>query len=79
MRRWFLGYNSYDLEVALAAAHFGAGCEANFTLRTQKPASGAYWMPELAQQIAEATAFVLLAVHAILGKPSVLAGICARI
>jgi formylglycine-generating enzyme required for sulfatase activity len=62
MRRWFLSYNSQDVDLAerLVAAISRKDAEAKvfFAPRSLRP--GAYWMPELAEEIAEATAFVLL-------------------
>jgi formylglycine-generating enzyme required for sulfatase activity len=62
MRRWFLSYNSQDIDLAerLVAAISRKDAEGQvfFAPRSLRP--GAYWMPELAAQIAEATAFVLL-------------------
>ena len=62
MRRWFLSYNSQDLalmqglEAALKRREPGVGIFfAPKSLRV-----GGFWLPELAREIAEATAFVLL-------------------
>jgi hypothetical protein len=62
MRRWFLSYNSQDvglmqsLESALRRKDAGAKI---FFAPTSLRAGG-LWLPELAREIAEATAFVLL-------------------
>src|SRR6266851_969335 len=62
MRRWFLSYNSQDLglmqslETALRRKDAGAGIF--FAPRSLR--AGGYWLPQLAKEIAEATAFVLL-------------------
>src|SRR5215472_2803995 len=62
MRRWFLSYNSQDFELAhrLVAeiARRDAGSKIFFAPQSLRP--GAYWMPTLAEEISEATAFVLL-------------------
>jgi hypothetical protein len=61
MRRWFLSYNSQDaplaeaLERELRRKDRGA---AIFFAKNLRP--GAYWMPALAEEIAQATGFVLL-------------------
>ena len=60
MRRWFLSYNSQDFELAQALAAELARTEPDasifFAPKSLRP--GAYWMPALAKDIAEATAFV---------------------
>ena len=62
-RRWFLSYNSQDfalmqaLEPALRRKD--ARC-ARHLLRPRRLRAGGFWLPELAKEIAEATAFVLL-------------------
>ena len=62
MRRWFLSYNSQDFELAqrfiAAVGNKDADATVFFAPKSLRP--GAYWMPELAREIAEATAFVLL-------------------
>lgn len=62
MRRWFLSYNSQDLELAqrLAAEIARRDGQANIFFAPQSLRPGAYWMPALAKEIAEATAFLLL-------------------
>ena len=54
MRPWFLSYNSQDL---VEAALTRKDPEAKIFLA---PRSWGFWLPELAREIAEATAFVLL-------------------
>src|SRR6266446_7374415 len=62
MRRWFLSYNSQDLalmqgiESSLRRKDSGA----HIFFATKSLRAGGYWLPELAREIAEATAFVLL-------------------
>jgi formylglycine-generating enzyme required for sulfatase activity len=62
MRRWFLSYNSQDLglmqSLEAALRRKDAGAEIFFAPRSLR--AGGYWLPELAKEIAEATAFVLL-------------------
>jgi formylglycine-generating enzyme required for sulfatase activity len=62
MQRWFLSYNSQDFElaqqVAAAIARKDAGAPIFFAPKSLRP--GTYWMPTLAKEIAEATAFLLL-------------------
>src|SRR2546421_82379 len=62
MRRWFLSYNSQDLalmqSVEAALRRKDAGAEIFFAPRSLR--AGGYWLPELAKEIAAATAFVLL-------------------
>src|SRR5262249_44454032 len=62
MRRWFLSYNSQDFELAQALeaelARTDPDASIFFAHNSLRP--GAYWMPALANDIAEATAFVLL-------------------
>ena len=62
MRRWFLSYNSQDVELArrlvAAIAQKDAQAEVFFAPQSLRP--GAYWMPALEKEIAEATAFLLL-------------------
>ena len=62
MRRWFLSYNSQDFELAQALeaelARTDPGGSIFFAPKSLRP--GAYWMPALANDIAEATAFVLM-------------------
>jgi hypothetical protein len=62
MRRWFLSYNSQDFELARRLAseivRKDSGATIFFAPKDLRP--GAYWMPTLAKEIAEATVFVLL-------------------
>jgi formylglycine-generating enzyme required for sulfatase activity len=62
MRRWFLSYNSQDLQLmqALEAALRRKDAEAHIFLAPKNLRAGGYWLPELAKGIEEATAFVLL-------------------
>src|SRR5271166_7010404 len=62
MRRWFLSYNSQELGLI---ARVEAGLrrkdpEAKIFFAPQSLRAGGLWLPELAREIAEATAFVLL-------------------
>ena len=62
MRRWFLSYNSSDsgnaerIEAALKAKD--AGAQVFFAPKNLR--AGGYWQPVLAQEIANATAFLLI-------------------
>jgi formylglycine-generating enzyme required for sulfatase activity len=62
MRRWFLSYNSQDMDLArrvkAGIARKDIRAEVFFAPQSLRP--GAYWMPALAKEIAEATAFILL-------------------
>jgi formylglycine-generating enzyme required for sulfatase activity len=62
MRRWFLSYNSQDLAlmqgVETALRRKDADAHIFFALKSLR--AGGYWLPELAEEIGEATAFVLL-------------------
>ena len=62
MRRWFLSYNSQDLALiqAFEAALRRKDTEAHIFFASRSLRAGGYWLPELAKEIAEATAFVLL-------------------
>jgi hypothetical protein len=62
MRRWFLSYNSQDLALmqALEAALRRKDAEAHVFFAPKSLRVGGFWLPELAREIAEATAFVLL-------------------
>src|SRR4051812_41429943 len=62
MRRWFLSYNSQDLALmqAFEAALRRKDSEARTFFAARSLRAGGYWLPELAKEIAEATAFVLL-------------------
>jgi formylglycine-generating enzyme required for sulfatase activity len=62
MRRWFLSYNSQDLalmqSLESALRRKDAGAKIFFAPTSLR--AGGLWLPELAREIAEATAFVLL-------------------
>jgi formylglycine-generating enzyme required for sulfatase activity len=62
MRRWFLSYNSRDARLAEALENElrrkDPGAAIYFAPKSLRP--GAYWMPALAEEIAQATGFVLL-------------------
>jgi WD40 repeat protein len=62
MRRWFLSYNSEDLGLAqgLVTALEKKEPEARIFLAPKALRAGGYWMRSLAEEIAEATVFVLL-------------------
>src|SRR3984957_5137175 len=62
MRRWFLSYNSQDLALiqAFEAALRRKDTEAHIFFAPRSLRAGGYWLPELAKEISEATAFVLL-------------------
>jgi formylglycine-generating enzyme required for sulfatase activity len=62
MRRWFLSYNSQDLALMqpLDAALRRMDADAHIFFAPKSLRAGGYWLPELAKEIAEATAFVLL-------------------
>jgi hypothetical protein len=62
MRRWFLSYNSQDrgLMEALESALRRKDPEAKVFFASKSLRVGGFWLPELAREIAEATAFVLL-------------------
>src|SRR5215216_3013116 len=62
MRRWFLSYNSQDLALmqAFEAALRRKNADARFFFAPKSLRAGGFWLPELAQEIAEATAFILL-------------------
>jgi formylglycine-generating enzyme required for sulfatase activity len=62
MRRWFLSYNSQDwgLMQSLEAALRRKDPEAKIFCAPKSLRAGGLWLPELAREIAEATAFVLL-------------------
>src|ERR1700674_4999394 len=61
-RRWFLSYNSQDLALIrrFEAALRHKDAEARIFFAPASLRAGGYWLPELAREIAEATAFVLL-------------------
>ena len=62
MRRWFLSYNSQDLALmqAFEAALRRKDTEAHIYFAPKSLRAGGFWLPELAQEIAEATTFILL-------------------
>jgi formylglycine-generating enzyme required for sulfatase activity len=62
MRRWFLSYNSQDLALMqpFEAALRRKDAEAHIFFAPKSLRAGGYWLPELAKEIAEASAFVLL-------------------
>jgi formylglycine-generating enzyme required for sulfatase activity len=62
MRRWFLSYNSQDLALmqGLEGALTRKDPEAKIFFAPKSLRVGGFWLPELAREIAEATAFVLL-------------------
>src|SRR5215469_5044073 len=62
MRRWFLSYNSQDLGLkqSLEAALRRKDPAAKIFFAPKSLRAGGLWLPELAREIAEATAFVLL-------------------
>src|SRR5262245_27883476 len=62
MRRWFLSYHSPDLVIAeqLEAALKRGDADAHVFFAPKNLRAGGYWLPTLAEEIAHATAFVLL-------------------
>src|SRR5438105_15261010 len=62
MRRWFLSYNSQDraLGEGLREALGRKDPDARVYFAPMSLRAGGFWLPELAKEIAEATAFVLL-------------------
>src|ERR1700738_2303426 len=62
MRRWFLSYNSQDLGLiaSLEAGLPRKEPDARICCAPKNLRAGGLWLPELAREIAEATAFVLL-------------------
>ena len=62
MRRWFLSYNSQDLALmeTLERALRRKDPEAKVFFAPKSLRVGGLWLPELAREIAEAAAFVLL-------------------
>ena len=62
MRRWFLSYNSLDLGLiaSLEAGLRRKDPDARIFFAPKSLRAGGLWLPELAREIAEATAFVLL-------------------
>src|SRR5712692_9497293 len=62
MRHWFLSYNSHDLALmqAFEAVLRRKDAAARIFFAPRNLRAGGYWLPELAKEIAEATAFILL-------------------
>jgi len=62
MRRWFLSYNAQDhsLGEGLASALRRKDPDAQIYFAPTGLRAGGFWLPELANAIAEATAFILL-------------------
>src|SRR5580658_2094704 len=62
MRRWFLSYNSQDLALiqAFEMALRRKDAEAQIFFAPKSLRAGGYWLPEIVNEIAAATAFVLL-------------------
>jgi formylglycine-generating enzyme required for sulfatase activity len=62
MRRWFLSYNSQDLTLmrAFETALRRKDAQAHIFSASSSLRAGGFWLPELAKEIAAATAFVLL-------------------
>ena len=62
MRRWFLSYNSQDLALlqAFEVALRRKDAEAQIFFAPKTLRAGGYWLPEITNEIAAATAFVLL-------------------
>src|SRR5262245_38461960 len=62
MRRWFLSYNSQDLRLmqSLEQALRRKDLDARIFFAPKNLRAGGLWLPELAREIAEATAFILL-------------------
>ena len=62
MRRWFLSYNSQDLGLmeTLESALRRKDPEPKVFFAPKSLRVGGFWLPELAREIAEATAFILL-------------------
>src|SRR6516165_6553627 len=62
MRRWFLSYHSQDFQFALALESElrRKDTDATIFFAPKSLHPGAYWMPTLAKEIAESTAFLLL-------------------
>src|SRR5690242_2214658 len=62
MRRWFLSYNSQDLRLmqSLEEAIRRKDADATIFSAPNGLRAGGLWLPELAEEIAKATAFVLL-------------------
>jgi WD40 repeat protein len=62
MRRWFLSYNSEDhsLGEGLASALRRKDPDVQVYFASTSLRAGGFWLPELAKEIADATAFILL-------------------
>lgn len=62
MQRWFLSYNSQDLGLmqGLEAALRRKDPDAQIFFAPKSLRAGGYWLPTLAEEISQATAFVLL-------------------
>jgi hypothetical protein len=62
MRRWFLSYNSRDLDLVerLETALRRKDPEAKIFFAPSALRAGGYWLPQLADAIGESTVFVLL-------------------
>jgi formylglycine-generating enzyme required for sulfatase activity len=62
MLRWFLSYNSQDFDLVqrIETALRRKKPEAHIFFAAKSLRAGGYWLPELAKEIAEATAFILL-------------------
>jgi hypothetical protein len=62
MQRWFLSCNSSDQALAerLAAALARRESDTHVFFAPRNLRAGGYWQPALAEEIAQATAFVLL-------------------
>src|SRR6516165_114575 len=62
MRRWFLSYNSQDLALmqALEATLRRKDPEAHIFFAPKSLRAGSYFLPELAKEIEQSTAFVIL-------------------
>jgi hypothetical protein len=62
MRRWFLSYTSQDfaLTQALAAGLKRSDPDAHIFFAPESMRAGSFWQPQLAEELANSTAFVLL-------------------
>ena len=62
MRRWFLSYTSQDLALtqALKAALQRKDSAAQIFFAPESLRAGGFWKPQLAKEIEESTAFILL-------------------
>jgi hypothetical protein len=62
MRRWFLSYTSQDFALTqdLKAALQRKDPEANIFFAPEGMRAGGFWKPQLANEIEESTAFILL-------------------